>query len=77
MADGAAPASAYDWPASLADGPVVEPGSLAREGDACASCKLPVADAAETEGGQRVHRDGCPVDEPRLRLVRGGKAGAS
>jgi hypothetical protein len=30
------------------------------------------ADAAETDGGQRVHANGCPVDEPRrgLRAVR-------
>lgn len=38
----------------------------------CAACREALADedAAETEGGQRVHRDGCPCDKARARKRR-------
>jgi hypothetical protein len=43
----------------------------------CASCKIELADedAAETEGGQRLHRGGCPIDEPARRRRKMNAAG--
>ena len=65
------PAPALGWPSQRLNERGSTPGL-------CASCGVEMggADAAETDGGQRVHASGCPVDEPRrgLRVVRDAAA---
>lgn len=50
-------------------GPTSRIAERGTEPGACAACSLALdaVDAGETEGGQMVHANGCPVDEPGRR----------